>query len=217
MELLVLEVRVGTGAYAAVWRGRMRGSPVAFIVFHKREGVQNEAELLDRLVAKETAMLKQLRHPSVCSYFGVCRVRGAPAIILEYLAGGSLVDFLELGRSGTPSQGSTSSATSAATGPGAAFAREQKLAAGSKEKLALADLGLARHISKDTALSSDVGPDQARLPPVESRRRRAACQWEGDRAGGEARREKGSPAVHRLVENGSGWARGPRDHPGKRK
>ena len=34
---------------------------------------------IDRIVAKETAMLDQLRHPSICSYFGVCHVRGAPA------------------------------------------------------------------------------------------------------------------------------------------
>ena len=33
-------------------------------------------------------------HPNVCSFFGTCTVRGAPALVLEYLQGGSLSELL---------------------------------------------------------------------------------------------------------------------------
>ena len=33
-------------------------------------------------------------HPNVCSFFGTCIARGAPALVLEYLEGGSLSGLL---------------------------------------------------------------------------------------------------------------------------
>lgn len=123
---LALETRVGEGGYATVWRGRMRGSPVAFKVFRPR-GSRSSRDV-DRIVAKEVAMLNQVRHPSICAYFGVCYVAGAPAIVLEYMAGGSLLDFLDISRRPTPDNESHrgSASTSASPSPaecGAAFTR----------------------------------------------------------------------------------------------
>jgi len=42
----------------------------------------------------EAHLLQALRHPNVCSFFGTCTIRGAPALVLEYLEGGSLAGLL---------------------------------------------------------------------------------------------------------------------------
>ena len=96
---------VGRGGFADVWRGSFRGSDVAVKVLHQ----PNDASSIDAAVQKEAALLTCLRHPSICTFYGVCPVtlpvstalKGIPAtpkmgIVLEYLAGGTLSEYLKL-------------------------------------------------------------------------------------------------------------------------
>jgi len=39
-------------------------------------------------------ILRELRHSSICSFLGTCMQQGLPAIVLEYLPGGSLHKLL---------------------------------------------------------------------------------------------------------------------------
>jgi serine/threonine protein kinase len=45
------------------------------------------------LLAREHALLAQLRHPHIVATFGLVEHRGAPALALEYLPGGDLVSL----------------------------------------------------------------------------------------------------------------------------
>jgi hypothetical protein len=43
---------------------------------------------------QEVAILRRLRHPCICALFGHMRVDQRPALVLEYMAGGSLAAYL---------------------------------------------------------------------------------------------------------------------------
>ena len=90
-----LTSQVGKGGYADVWRGVWMGSVVAVKVFRTPSDEQLHK------VRKEAALLRSLRHPNICSFYGTCSVppigieaamggRPAHGIVLEYLAGGTL-------------------------------------------------------------------------------------------------------------------------------
>jgi len=103
---LQLEALIGQGGFAKVWTGRFNGTLVAVKVLHcvapasgaestectPRSAIRMRAEL-----AIEAHVIRRLRHPLICSYFGMAEIHGAPAIVLEYMAGGTLAQFLRLG------------------------------------------------------------------------------------------------------------------------
>ena len=53
-------------------------------------------------------ILRELRHPSICSFLGTCMQQGLPAIVLECLPGGSLYNLLHETRGGAAADGSDS-------------------------------------------------------------------------------------------------------------
>jgi len=91
---VVLEVELGRGGFATVWRAQWMNSKVAVKVFTVRRPddvtkVMNQFRL-------EAETLRTLRHPNICFFFDTCLVCGAPAIILELLCGGTLGQHLGL-------------------------------------------------------------------------------------------------------------------------
>jgi serine/threonine protein kinase len=75
--------RLGSGAYADVYRGELNsGTRVAIKRFRGKKA-------LDEL-KKEMSSLTSLQHPGVVSPMGFCDNPSCPAIVLEYLSGGSL-------------------------------------------------------------------------------------------------------------------------------
>ena len=80
---------IGRGGMSAVFYGAWHGNRVAVKVLKGR--VRRQA-LLD-----EAAVLSRLRHPCICSFFGVVTLRtGQDALVLEYMARGSLAEYLDL-------------------------------------------------------------------------------------------------------------------------
>jgi len=82
-----LERKIGEGGFAAVWLAVHEGAPIAVKIL---------ASTKRRALQREAAILRQLRHPCICSFFGVVDIHGRPAILLEYLAGGTLEQYLGL-------------------------------------------------------------------------------------------------------------------------
>ena len=99
---------LGRGGYAKVYRAHFRGANVAVKVFRNADSIGLDA------VAKEASVLRRVRHPLVCLYFGVATVHGQPAIVLEYMAGGTLHCLLKLGSHRTP-QASSQAAQAASS------------------------------------------------------------------------------------------------------
>ena len=106
---------LGRGSVGAVYRGSWHGTPVAVKMLAGRAksaslqmppegshgslgmsmsasaGVTVDTELGRLVLRDEAALLAQLRHPSICSFFGMLHFDdGAEAIVLEYLGGGTL-------------------------------------------------------------------------------------------------------------------------------
>lgn len=83
--------RVGRGGFATVWTARWQGMTLAVKIFNKNLETAN--------IASEALMLR-LRHPCICIMFGMTMIDCHPALVLEYMAGGSLATFLHKARLG---------------------------------------------------------------------------------------------------------------------
>jgi serine/threonine protein kinase len=79
---------IGKGGFATVWMARWQGTTLAVKVLH----VANEN--FDGSALQEVAILRRLRHPCICALFGHMRFEQQPALVLEYMAGGSLAAYL---------------------------------------------------------------------------------------------------------------------------
>jgi serine/threonine protein kinase len=79
---------IGKGGFATVWMARWQGTGLAVKVLH----VANEN--FDGSALQEVAILRRLRHPCICALFGYIQVDQRPALVLEYMAGGSLASYL---------------------------------------------------------------------------------------------------------------------------
>jgi serine/threonine protein kinase len=86
---------IGKGGFATVWLARWQGNELAVKVLDV-EGVAIDASAAYQEVAmlQEVAILRRLRHPCICALFGHMRVDQRPALVLEYMAGGSLASYL---------------------------------------------------------------------------------------------------------------------------
>ena len=92
LEHVTLDEIVGHGGYAEVWRGRWMKSTVGVKVFR----AISSPEAMRRVQA-EAALLRTLRHPGVCYFFGTTLVEGGGlAIVMELLEGGTLGKYLGL-------------------------------------------------------------------------------------------------------------------------
>lgn len=83
-----LERELGRGGFATVWLASHQGAQLAVkLMTHDKAG---------HTMVREAGMLRRLRHPCICAYFGVTEIRRTPSILLEYLGGGTLEEFLRL-------------------------------------------------------------------------------------------------------------------------
>jgi len=79
---------IGKGGFATVWTARWQGNHLAVKVLDVSSAQQEMAML------QEVAILRRLRHPCICALFGHMLVDQRPALVLEYMAGGSLAAHL---------------------------------------------------------------------------------------------------------------------------
>ena len=85
---LTLGRPIGKGGFATVWTARWQGNNLAVKVLDVSAAQQEKAML------QEVAILRRLRHPCICALFGHMRVDKRLALVLEYMAGGSLAEYL---------------------------------------------------------------------------------------------------------------------------
>jgi serine/threonine protein kinase len=85
---LTLGRPIGKGGFATVWTARWQGNNLAVKVLDVSAAQQEMAML------QEVAILRRLRHPCICALFGHMRVDKRLALVLEYMAGGSLAEYL---------------------------------------------------------------------------------------------------------------------------
>jgi len=88
---LMLHSILGEGGGSKVWKGSWNGAFVAVKVLKVDPCMGRDAL---RSFVQEARILSQIRHPSICTFIGTCMQQGFPAIVLEYMPGGSLHDLL---------------------------------------------------------------------------------------------------------------------------
>ena len=86
---IVKGLRIGQGGYGVVFHATWKGSNVAVKVLKKNS---SECQSLQR----EAAVLSQLRHPRLVSFFGTTLIHGELGIVMEVM-GVSLYTLLDLG------------------------------------------------------------------------------------------------------------------------
>lgn len=89
-ELRLLE-EVGEGSGSKVWKGQLGNFKVAVKILKINPMTRKEAL---RGFVQEAKILSQMRHPSICTLLSTCMQQGFPALVLEFMSGGSLFDLL---------------------------------------------------------------------------------------------------------------------------
>jgi serine/threonine protein kinase len=88
---LALHEMLGEGSGSKVWKGQWGHSVVAVKVLKVNPHTRKEAL---RGFVQEATILSQLRHPAICTLLGMTLHEGLPALVLEFMGGGSLFDLL---------------------------------------------------------------------------------------------------------------------------
>ncbi|KOO33148.1 protein kinase [Chrysochromulina tobinii] len=92
---LTMGRRIGQGGFATVWIARWQGNDLAIKVLNvENENVKTSTAHQEVAMLQEVAILRRLRHPCICHLFGYIQVDHRPALVLEYMAGGSLAAYL---------------------------------------------------------------------------------------------------------------------------
>ena len=91
---LTLGRPIGKGGFATVWLARWQGNDLAVKVLNMEHENIDASPAQDEVIVQEVAILRRLRHPCICALFGHMRVDKRPALVLEYMAGGSLAAYL---------------------------------------------------------------------------------------------------------------------------
>ena len=92
---LTMVRRIGQGGFATVWIARWQGNDLAIKVLNlEHENVDASTAREEVAMLQEVAILRRLRHPCICALFGYIQVDQRPALVLEYMAGGSLSSYL---------------------------------------------------------------------------------------------------------------------------
>ncbi len=81
------------GKTSNVWRGKWGEVHVVVKVLRVNPASLEKKGVLKSFL-QEARILGTLRHPTICTFHGTCMKQGFPAIVLEYLSGGSLFDLL---------------------------------------------------------------------------------------------------------------------------
>jgi len=92
---LTMGRRIGQGGFATVWIAHWQGNDLAIKVLNvEHENVDASTARQEAAMLQEVAILRRLRHPCICHLFGHMQVDQRPALVLEYMAGGSLASYL---------------------------------------------------------------------------------------------------------------------------
>jgi serine/threonine protein kinase len=91
---LTMGDRIGEGGFATVWVAQWQGNDLAVKVLNIAVENGGSSPAQEDAMIQEVAILRRLRHPCICALFGHMRVEQRPALVLEYMAGGSLAAYL---------------------------------------------------------------------------------------------------------------------------
>jgi len=89
---------IARGGFSAVYRATLGGRLVAAKVAYHALGTESS-----EVCIKERAIHEQLHHPQLVTYLGSFELKGTLVLLLEYMGGGTLHDFLGL----TPAKSQT--------------------------------------------------------------------------------------------------------------
>lgn len=152
---LILLGEVGSGSGSSVWRGRVAGLDVAVKVLKTTPGTSNKNAL--RGFVQEARILSQLCHPSICMLYGTCMQLSSPALVFEFMAGGSLFDLLH--NSPAELHPSTLSRIALEVAAGVAYLHQQEVIHRDvKSANVLLDADLHAKVS-DFGISTTFGPE----------------------------------------------------------
>jgi tRNA A-37 threonylcarbamoyl transferase component Bud32 len=86
---LELERQIGQGSFGKVYQGSYFGTKVAI----KKIIVKDEREMV--LIKREVDMLKDVRHPNIVSFYGICKQDDALLLVQEFVSCGELYKLLK--------------------------------------------------------------------------------------------------------------------------
>jgi len=84
-EDLELEDEIGAGCFGSVYKGSYCGTPVAI-----KELYDASNAIIQKLVKREVATLKSMRHPNIVQFMGLCQNAQGIYIVTEFVPGGHL-------------------------------------------------------------------------------------------------------------------------------
>jgi len=88
---LTLEHPIADGSVCRVWKGTWGSKAVAVKLLRLETKTLTESM---RSILQEVRVFSQLSHPSICSFYGNCLMQGSPVLVLEYMPGGTLSDYI---------------------------------------------------------------------------------------------------------------------------
>lgn len=111
---ILLDRVLGEGGNGVVHFGKWLGVSVAVKMLRRAGDELTPAAA--RELEREASALSELRHPCVCTFFGMATIGSRRALIMEYYSGGGLDAFLYGGSASPVPQGSASSTPPTGTG-----------------------------------------------------------------------------------------------------
>lgn len=85
-ELIQRNQKVGEGSFGIVYIGSYRE--------HKEVGIKDIKGKLSDEAVTEANILKKLTHPNISQYIDIVKIRNQTSIIMEFVDGGSLYDYI---------------------------------------------------------------------------------------------------------------------------
>lgn len=92
---LKIEKEIGGGAYGQVYKGLYFGTDVAIKKFIMGDDLEED----EKYIAREVAALRNIRHPNVISFMGLCTHPSGIFLVTEWIDQGDLSTFLKFRRS----------------------------------------------------------------------------------------------------------------------
>ncbi|XP_077244086.1 serine/threonine/tyrosine-protein kinase HT1-like [Tasmannia lanceolata] len=96
LSQLFIGMKFASGRHSRIYRGIYKQRDVAIKLISQPEEDIRLAALLERQFTSEVALLFHLRHPNIVTFVAACKKPPVFCIITEYLAGGSLGQYLHM-------------------------------------------------------------------------------------------------------------------------